>query len=411
MANQLIKDVHTLVEDVVHKTDQASGFSKMLPTFDFSDVDGQRYDDVEYLPEDYRFIANDGYVSQSDNSDTQDLVDRLIPIRRNKAFNIKTKISTKELRDPRLRSMAADGMSREIRNVVDKYCYSRALQRGQMVQTTGSPIQMSDVSSAEVQMMDNGLGMFKKNIHFSLDHYNTLSDQLGARDIVNNNIVQNAYERAVIPKQVGGFDMATRADYKLNLAAANATGITVNGDQSYTVQTKDVNDQYIDNRQMTLAVNGTISNLKAGDRFTIAGINRVNPEVREDTGNLQTFTVLGVQGQNMTISPAIIASGPFQNCSAQAADTAAITFLNTTDDNPTLFWADQSIKLIAGNLPVPEDAGGVTMAEATTEQGLPMRFTRWYDPNAEEFFLKAVIYFDCEIWLPNQVGILLDEQS
>ena len=43
--NSLLKDVHTLVDMVVEETDQASGFSKSLPTFAFGDVEGQRYDD------------------------------------------------------------------------------------------------------------------------------------------------------------------------------------------------------------------------------------------------------------------------------------------------------------------------------------------------------------------------------
>jgi len=112
MANGLIKDVHTLVEEVVEETDIMAGFSKALPTFQFGDIEGQRYDDVEYLPEDFRFEAQDGYVSQSDNSDVQALTDRLIPIRRNKSFYIKSEITTKELRDPRLRQMASKGYAR-----------------------------------------------------------------------------------------------------------------------------------------------------------------------------------------------------------------------------------------------------------------------------------------------------------
>tara|TARA_R100000951_G_scaffold88700_1_gene76779 strand:+ start:152 stop:403 length:252 start_codon:yes stop_codon:yes gene_type:complete len=69
--NSLLKDVMTLVDEVVEETNIAAGFSKMLPTFGMGDTDGQRLDDVEYLPEDFRFESNDGYVSQSDNSDAQ----------------------------------------------------------------------------------------------------------------------------------------------------------------------------------------------------------------------------------------------------------------------------------------------------------------------------------------------------
>jgi len=123
-----------------------------------------------------------------------------------------------------------------------------------------------------------------------------------------------------------------------------------------------------------------------------------------------TFTVNSVtNGTSMVISPAIIVSGPFRNCSAATTDGAAISFLNIANNNPSVFWANDSIKLVPGNLPV--EGGGVDKVDATTEQGLPMRFTFWYDPDAETMFLKAVIFFDCEVWLPSQVGVILDKQA
>jgi hypothetical protein len=116
----------------------------------------------------------------------------------------------------------------------------------------------------------------------------------------------------------------------------------------------------------------------------------------------------------MVISPAIItddatnSSPAYQNVSDPAADSAAITFLNiTTTRYPSIFYAQDSIKIIPGNLPVPSDAGGVEKVDATTEQGLPMRFTYWYDPDAEVMYMKAVVFFDLEVWLPNQVGVLI----
>ena len=109
---------------------------------------------VEYLPEDFRFEAQDGYVSQADNSDAQALTDRLIPIRRNKSLYIKTAIKTKELRDPRLREMAVKGFAREIRNKVDTYCYNKAIAHANMVVTSATEISQSDTSAAEVLMLD-----------------------------------------------------------------------------------------------------------------------------------------------------------------------------------------------------------------------------------------------------------------
>ena len=406
--NSLLKDVHSLVDMVIEETDQASGFSKSLPTFNMSDTDGQRYHDFEYLPEDFRFEAQDGYVSQADNSDAQALTDRLIPIRRNKSLYIKTSIKTKELRDPRLREMAVKGFSREIRNAVDTYCYQKAIAHANMVVTSESAIDQSEASAAEVLMLDAGLGGYASCLHLSLPHYKQLSDKL-ALNQYHGGVPQNAYERSIIPNQIGGFDKAVRADYRLTLAAQSASGVTIDGDQSHTVVTKDSNDNYVDNRVMDLTVSSS-TGLKASDKFTIAGVNRLNPEVREDTDELMTFTVMSVKnGTTLTISPAIIVSGPYRNCSAQAADTSAITFLNVSGNNPSVFWAEDSMKLIPGNLPV--EGGGVDKVDATTDQGLPMRFTYWYDPDLETMLMKVVIFFDMEVWLPSQVGVILDKQA
>ena len=410
MANQLLKDVHTLVDKVVEETDIMAGFSKALPTFGMGDVEGQRYDDVEYLPEDYRFEAADGYKSQSDNSDVQGLIDRLIPIKRTQAKYVKTSITTKELRDPRLREQAAKGFARELRNVVDVYCYQKAITRANMTVTSASAIQINDMSSAEMLMLDAGLGGYMKCSHLSLPHYKTLADKLANGDPVNGKLPQNAYERSQLPNGVGGFDKVQRSEYRLTLDAQTASGVTVTGNQSHTVATKDGNDNYIDNRQMQLTVSDT-TGIVAGDKFTIAGINRLNPEVREDTSELQTFTVLSNDsGTILTISPAIINTGNYRNCTAQAAGGSAITFLNIANNNPTVFWADDSIKLIPGNLPVTEGAG-VQKVDSVTEQGLPIRFTYKYDFDEEELLMKAVIFFDCEVWLPSQVGVLLDNQA
>ncbi|MAI12869.1 MAG: hypothetical protein CMM15_02540 [Rhodospirillaceae bacterium] len=406
--NSLLKDVHTLVDQVVEETNQAAGFSKSLPTFAMSDVDGQRYDDVEYLPEDFRFEAQDGYVSKADNTDAQALTDRLIPIRRNKSLYIKTAIKTKELRDPRLREMAVKGFARELRNKADTYAYMKAITSANMVVTSAAGIEQSDASAAEVLMLDAGLGGYASNLHLSLPHYKDLSDKL-ALNQYHGGLPQTAYERSIIPNQIGGFDKATRADYRLTLGAQAAAGVTVTGAQKHTVATKDANDNYIDNRVMDLTVSAT-AGLKAGDKFTIAGVNRLNPEVREDTSELMTFTVMAVKsGTVATISPAIIVDGPYRNCSAEAADSAAISFLNIKANNPSVFWAADSIKIIPGNLPV--EGGGVDKVDAVTEQGIPMRFTYWYDPDLEVMLMKAVMYFDVEVWLPSQVGIILDKQA
>src|SRR5574343_291621 len=62
--------------------------------------------------------------------------------------------------------------------------------------------------------------------------------------------------------------------------------------------------------------NGSSKTLKKGDIITFVGCNRVHPETKADTGELQQFVVtadLASSGTSLSISPAIVTSGATQN--------------------------------------------------------------------------------------------------
>lgn len=75
--------------------------------------------------------------------------------------------------------------------------------------------------------------------------------------------------------------------------------------------------------------------LKAGDIFTIANVQMVNPKTKVTTGVLQQFVVTadvssdGTGNLTATISPPIITSGPHQTVNSVPADNAAITVLGS----------------------------------------------------------------------------------
>lgn len=74
---------------------------------------------------------------------------------------------------------------------------------------------------------------------------------------------------------------------------------------------------------------------KAGDIFTIANVNAVNPVTRASTGALMQFCCTANQSSDgsgnltLTMSPQIITAGPFQNVDSVPADNAALTFVGT----------------------------------------------------------------------------------
>ncbi|MCP4973036.1 MAG: hypothetical protein GY914_05095 [Prochlorococcus sp.] len=411
MTNQLMKDVHTLVDEVIEIYNTEAGYTKSLPLFgELGDVAGQRYDDVEYLPQEFRFLANDGYKSKSDNSDVQSVVDRMIPIRRNKSFYIKASLSTKELRDPRLRSMVVKGMSTRLKNEIDTYALSKVMTAAQMVVAIDGDITQSTCSKAFNLMVKNGFSGEAKNLYLSIDHYETLSDAL-ALNQYHGGLPQTAYERSIIPNQISGFDKSVRLDYPFAWNAAAGTGVQISGaNQVHTVKTLDSNGNYVDNRYYLINVNST-ADIAPGDKFTMVDVNGFNPDVNQDVGALKSFTVMDVVSATILRVNALIIDEPYKIGSAAPATDSAITFLNKKTAQPSIFHVDNAVYLIPGNLPVEPEGAGVQAINAVTDQGLPMRFTYKYDFDEEELFMKAVCYFDVEPWKPEQIGMILTNQA
>ena len=126
-----------------------------------------------------------------------------------------------------------------------------------------------------------------------------------------------------------------------------------------------------------------------GDVFTIAGVNRVHPETKADTGILQQFVVNGgLRGRRRTsfpISPAIITGfGALQNVSASPASGAAITFSGTVSTNYGLSMAYQkgAFAFATADMVLP---GGADFAAREVFDGVSMRIVRQYDINNDKF--------------------------
>ena len=130
--------------------------------------------------------------------------------------------------------------------------------------------------------------------------------------------------------------------------------------------------------------------------FTIGsgatGCFAVNPQSKQTTGALRNFvaTANGVSdgSGNMTISiaPAIVTSGPFQNVVAAPSAGALINVLgaaNTASPQGLAFHKD-AFALGSADLPLP---GGVDMAARVSDRqlGLSIRLVRAYDINTDRF--------------------------
>jgi len=153
----------------------------------------------------------------------------------------------------------------------------------------------------------------------------------------------------------------------------------------------------------TLVTDGwTVSTLvlKQGDVFTIALINAVNPQNRQDTQALRQFVVTadgtsdGLGVLSIAISPAMTPTGQFQTIASAILDGAAIVVLGAADTvTPQgLAFHRDAFVLGTADLPVPR---GVDMAARVSDPqlGISLRMVRAYDIDNDNFPVRIDVLY------------------
>jgi hypothetical protein len=167
-------------------------------------------------------------------------------------------------------------------------------------------------------------------------------------------------------------------DFYENTLLPNFTSGAAGGTSNYNVN--GATQTSADADSQSLIVDTGTAVIAAGDTFTIDGVNRVHPESKTDTGELQQFVALtgGTGGTTITISPGIVVSGPRQNVSAAPADTAAITFdgAASTAYYESCVFQKEAFCFGTADLVMPN---GVDMASRQNYDGISLRLVRDYD--------------------------------
>lgn len=150
--------------------------------------------------------------------------------------------------------------------------------------------------------------------------------------------------------------------------------------------------------------------LNQGDTFTIAGVFSVNPETKASTGVLQSFLVTANvssdAGGNATVivSPAIIASGAYQNVTARPADNVAITITSgaaNTSYTQNLVWHKDAVTFVSPKQDLPGGMDMAYQASLADEGGISLRFVRGYDITNNRYISRFDILWGAAVTLPN----------
>jgi len=150
---------------------------------------------------------------------------------------------------------------------------------------------------------------------------------------------------------------------------------------------------------LTLTKSGTfIPNV--GDTFTIANVYAVNPQNRQAYGSnkLRNFVVKAISGNSVTVSPAVISAGQFQNVSITSAGASAVTPFNQTGvvSPQNIIMHRNAFTLAVADLELPE---GVHFAGRASDKeiGLSMRVVRQYTINNDSIPTRLDVLYG---WAP-----------
>lgn len=165
----------------------------------------------------------------------------------------------------------------------------------------------------------------------------------------------------------------------------------------------------------TLTVSGLTGNLKAGDTFTIGGVFAVNPMSKQSTGQLRQFVVLADvanAGTSLSISPAIVTTGPYKNVTAGPANSAPLTFIGVAGASYEIGVAfhKDAFTFATADLPLPK---GVNMAARVSDSqlGISMRAISDYIIATDQFVTRIDVLYGWALIRPELACKVISDPS
>lgn len=231
-----------------------------------------------------------------------------------------------------------------------------------------------------------------------------LDEMAAPRDRQRALVVNPAMNAAVLQGFGGLFNASGQISdgYRTGMFQ-NAFGLSVDMDQNVSrhtngtaVQaTNTVNGAGQTGSTLTVAaLNGTLT---VGTVFTIAGVNAVNPQSRQDTGALQQFVVTASAAASATtvsISPAITPTGAFQNVTASPANGATITILGAASAayDTNIMYHRNAFTLAMVPMFEPETGTGAKVTQMS-DDGFTVKVTQFYDGVNDNNLMRLDVLF------------------
>jgi hypothetical protein len=421
MANGLLREERVMFDNVLEGFDDQLVIAKAAETYrPLDDASMQRVGDKIWIPAPNIAASYDGFDQSANFGDFTDLA---VPVSIGYHKSSNGKMSAKDLRDPLALKRYGDAAKQKLSSDINYALYLTAALQGSVFVKRGAPTGFDDIAQADAGLTEIGVPVDNRKMFLSPRNYNAMAGNLAKPQTSGLRETMTAYERALISNDIAGFE-TFKNDQSIRLAAASGGVTTVNGaNQYYVPKATDTaatgQTENVDNRYSTLAVTAaTYANIKAGDAFTIAGVNSVHLVTKQDTGQPQTFRVIGKPAAGVIlVAPAIVsnqggskAEKEYQNVTATPANGAAITWLNTTTAELNPFFVKSNLLLLPGSFSVEEGAGWLSM-RAMTEMGVAITYVRQGEINDLSLKFRWDIDFGAALTNPQMGGAIAFNQA
>ncbi|MEE9304296.1 MAG: P22 phage major capsid protein family protein [Thiotrichaceae bacterium] len=250
------------------------------------------------------------------------------------------------------------------------------------VNNVGSDITYKLVAKGRQNLVDN-LSPMDNTVTASMNTEDTVDLNDAVKGLFNpQTTLSDQYREGMIGRQ-SGFTF-----FENTFMPRHATG-TDDGTGDY------LTDSVVAQTGTSLVIDGGTGTMTAGDVFTIAGVNRVHPETKVDTGKLQQFTVttaIGASATSITFTPELIATGAKQNVTNGAANNQALTKVGgaSAAHDISLGFHRDAFAFATADLEMPR---GMDMASRKVQDGLSLRFVRGFDINNSSFVSRFDILY------------------
>lgn len=409
MANNLSKGTLIAYDEVIDGFDAECVLSREVMTRSTDPQSMQRAGDVEYVSQEmYASVVTGLDLTAATKTD---VIDRKVPITYRTPSNVWYELDALQMRDPSYMRAMGIAARKALSADIDTALMNNVASYGGIVIAKTGDYSWDMAAEAEANLIVRGVtaGMDRKHFLNAFDALKVSKD-LGNRAYIGD-LSKGAYERSQLPP-IANF-RTFRTDQLVNSVVAGTVASTlVNGaNQKLTVAAMTGGGAIQDNRTMTLNCDGAnVGNVKAGDTFTLPNVFAVHQVTKQSTGVLQTFRVLANTAGALTITPAIVVDGPYQNVTASPADNAALAFLNTATKPIDPFWAQDACVLSFGRL-AADFGAGMNMTRATTKQGCEILVMEQSNITTGKTIVRFTTLYGTAVLQPDKCGFVVANQA